>query len=265
MNADRPISPTPYPEVNAILGEVYTGARQILGDSFVGLYLYGSLATHTFDPDSSDIDFLIVTTEEIRGEKLDALVAMHARIATINSKWAIQLEGAYIPRDVLRRYDPVNAIHPHLDRDGGELSVVEFHTDWVIQRYVLREYGITIAGPPICDLIDPISADDLRQALRQLLDFWWEPMASSPAPLEHAGYRSYAIMTMCRVLYTFETGGVVPKGVACDWAQKRLGEAWSPLINLANTNRNGTSLIRVEDVCNFIRHTIQCIKSYPDP
>ncbi|MBZ0287126.1 MAG: nucleotidyltransferase domain-containing protein [Anaerolineae bacterium] len=131
MRSEAPFQPTAYPDVNAVLYQVYAGARTILGDQFVGMYLYGSLATQTFDPDSSDIDFLIVTTEEIRGEKLDALVAMHARIGTGKTKWAIQLEGAYIPRDALRRYDPTCASHPHLDRDGAILAVVEFHTDWV--------------------------------------------------------------------------------------------------------------------------------------
>jgi hypothetical protein len=127
----------------------------------------------------------------------------------------------------------------------------------VIQRYVLREHGIVIAGPPIQTLIDPITADDLRRALRLMLDVWWEPMLDNPAPLAHAGYRSYAIMTMCRVLYTFETGKVVPKGVATAWAQEQLGERWSPLIDLANRNRNGTPLVTVEAALAFIRYTIE--------
>ena len=247
---------TPYPDVNAILHEVYTGARAILGDSFVGMYLYGSLTTATFDPDSSDIDFLVVTTEEIRGDKLDALIQMHARIASSDSKWAIQLEGSYIPQDVLRRYDSRYTQHPHIDRGAGILAVLQHDTDWVVQRHVLREHGITIAGPPIQTLIDPISPDDLHHALRLMLDVWWKPMLNNPEPLQHAGYRSYAIMTMCRVLYTFEHGTVVPKGVATDWAQEYLGERWSPLIDLANRNRNGTPLVTVEAALNFIRYTV---------
>src|SRR5690349_20096824 len=194
MAMDSSIQPTPYPDVNAILHEVYTGAQAILGDSFVGMYLYGSLATATFDPDSSDIDFLAVTTEEIRGEKLNALIAMHAHIAQTDSKWAIQLEGSYIPQDVMWRYDPARTLHPHIDRGDGILSVQQHDTDWVIQRHVLREYGIVIAGPPIQTLIDPIAPDDLRDALRLMLEVWWEPMLKNPAPLQQAGYRSYAIM-----------------------------------------------------------------------
>jgi hypothetical protein len=262
MTINDSIEPTPYPDVNAILSEVYTGAREILGDLFVGMYLYGSLATATFDPDSSDIDFLVATTEEIRGEKLDALIAMHARIAQSDSKWAIQLEGSYIPRDVLLRYDPTRTLHPHIDRGDGILAVQQHDTDWVIQRYVLREYGITIVGPPMRDLIDPITPDDLRHALRLMLAVWWEPMLSNPVPLQQAGYRSYAIMTMCRVLYTYETGGIVPKGVATTWAQEQLGETWAGLIELANQSRNGTPLVTVEATLDFIHYTVERVKTY---
>lgn len=36
------IHPMPYPEINAVLHELLTGVREILGDHFIGLYLYGS-------------------------------------------------------------------------------------------------------------------------------------------------------------------------------------------------------------------------------
>ena len=42
-------SPTPYPEVNAILNVLLADVRAILGDQFVGFYLYGSLASGDFD------------------------------------------------------------------------------------------------------------------------------------------------------------------------------------------------------------------------
>jgi hypothetical protein len=264
MTINASIQPTPYPNVNTILHQVYSAAREILGDSFVGMYLYGSLATATFDPSSSDIDFLVVTTEEIRGDKFDALVEMHARIAKSDSKWAIQLEGSYIPQDILRRYDPAYTLHPHIDRGDGILAVQQYDTDWVIQRHVLREHGITIAGPPIQSLIDPITLADLRDALRLMLDVWWEPMLNNPEPLQHAGYRSYAIMTMCRVLYTFETANVVPKGTACAWAQETLNWRWYTLIDLANQNRNGTPLVTVEATRLFIAHTLEYVKDFPE-
>jgi hypothetical protein len=47
---------TPDPEVHAVLQELLSGARAIIGSRLVGLYLDGSLALGDFDPDTSDLD-----------------------------------------------------------------------------------------------------------------------------------------------------------------------------------------------------------------
>ena len=44
----QPGFPTPYPEVNTVLLDLLSQLQAILGDRFVGLYLYGSLASGDF-------------------------------------------------------------------------------------------------------------------------------------------------------------------------------------------------------------------------
>src|SRR5712692_6008792 len=97
---------TAYPAVNATLQELLTGARAILAKQFVGLYLYGSLSSGDFNPATSDIDFVVVTQGELPAESVAALEALHKRLWAESSHWAAHLEGAYIPRAALRRYDP---------------------------------------------------------------------------------------------------------------------------------------------------------------
>ena len=50
------IYPTSYPDINAVLDLLVLSVQTILGDCFVGLYLYGSLASGDFDLQRSDID-----------------------------------------------------------------------------------------------------------------------------------------------------------------------------------------------------------------
>ena len=59
------MQPTPYADVNAILADLLARVQAVLGENFVGMYLYGSLATGTFDPESSDIDFLVATQAKV--------------------------------------------------------------------------------------------------------------------------------------------------------------------------------------------------------
>src|SRR5688500_8763693 len=171
----KTISPTPYPDVNEILNFLLTNVQEILGDQFVGMYLYGSLANGDFDK-YSDIDVLIVTDGEISERTFLALQELHNRINKMDSPWAIQIEASYIPRTALRRFDPANKLHPHMDRGDDEtLHIMSHESDWMIQSHLLRERGITITGPDLPTLIDPVSPDELRQAVVDVLPLWVNP------------------------------------------------------------------------------------------
>jgi hypothetical protein len=147
--------PTPYPEANTILQELLESVMSILGSHFIGMYLDGSLMSGDFDQDS-DIDFVVVTDDDISGDLFLALPAMHEHLATIDSPFAVQLEGSYISQHGLRRFDPEHALHPNIERGNGERLKMVYHDDWwIIHRYILRERGIAIRGPAPQTLIDP--------------------------------------------------------------------------------------------------------------
>jgi len=228
--------PTPYPDVNAVLGDFLSRIQTILGDHFCGMYLSGSLALGDFAAHRSDIDFVVATDAEVSGDLLSSLRAMHARFNAGDSPWATEVEAAYIPRDALRRYDPADARHPHIERGADEtLDMDEFGSDWIVQRSILREHGIVLAGPDPKTLIDPVLPDDLRRAVAALMDEWWGPMRDDPAPLlrQHIGYQAYAVLTMCRILSTLDSGAVVSKPVAARRAQGVRGGRWAALIERA--------------------------------
>jgi len=111
--------PTQYPEVNAVLNILAPEAQEILRDQFIGMYLHGSLAYGGFDLDS-DVDFVVVTADELPDALFLKLQAMHAHIATLDSWCATQLEGSYIPRQAMQNYDPLRALHLHIDRGRNE-------------------------------------------------------------------------------------------------------------------------------------------------
>lgn len=243
------IQPTPYADVNTLLHRVLSGAQAILGDHFIGMYVEGSLACDAFDA-ASDIDFVVVTRAEITGELFGALQALHDRIASSDSPWATELEGSYISQSALRRYDMANAVHPNIERGPGErLKLVDHDAGWNIHRYLLRERGITLAGPAPRTLVDAVAPDDLRRAMRASLPNWAVRLLDTPALVQHRGYQSYIVLTVCRVLYTLQHGTVVSKRVAADWAGQYLDQRWTPLIEQAWAGRqNPQQAASPEDV-----------------
>src|SRR5215469_5000271 len=164
--------PTPFPDVNALLEDLLVALQAILGEKLLGFYLYGSLSLGDFDPKSSDVDFLSVTTEELTGKVLDQLREMHATLAASGNPYAQRLEGSYISRAALQRYDPGNAQHPTIGSDW-EFQVARHGSNWIIERHIVREHGVIVWGPSPRSLIDPVSPHELRTAVYEALEQFW--------------------------------------------------------------------------------------------
>jgi predicted nucleotidyltransferase len=251
---------TSHQEVNELLEAFTAGLRESLGDLLVGAYLFGSATTPDFARES-DVDVAVVTTDKITDDTFAALKAMHERIATIDSWCATQLEVSYIPRSAIRRYDPADALHPRLDRGKDEtLHMMRHDADWVVQRHLIREHGLVLLGPAPAMLINPVSPDDLRRAMRELLPEWLAPMLENPPDVRTRGYQSFIVLSICRILYTLEHGEVVSKKAAADWGEATLHARWTPLIRGAWIGRQdpGTAP-RAGDLTEtwaFIRYAI---------
>jgi predicted nucleotidyltransferase len=232
---------TAYPDVNEILNLLLSRVKEILGDQVIGMYLFGSLANGGFDQ-HSDIDVLVVTKAEISEDAFSALKEMHKQINKIDSPWAIQLEVSYIPQKALRRFDPANILHPHMDRGNDEtLHRMSHANDWIIQRHILRERGVIITGPDLKILIDPVSQDDLRKAVADVLPLWANPILDDPSQIDKRGYQSYCVLSLCRMLYTLKYGEIVSKHFAAEWAKENWSH-WTGLIERAWLGRQSPNL-----------------------
>ncbi|HEU5102872.1 MAG TPA: aminoglycoside adenylyltransferase domain-containing protein [Roseiflexaceae bacterium] len=245
---------TPYPDINAVLRLLLTNVQQVLGDQLVGMYLHGSLASGDFEPLTSDVDFVVVTAERLPEATVAELEVMHARLLASGMDWANKLEGTYFPRRDLRRYRSSDALYPSLNE--AKFYMGGHGSDWVIGSYILREHGLTLAGPPPQSLIDPVAPEELRQATRELLREWWAPMLEDTARLRGSDYQAYATLTMCRALYTLEHGAVVSKPAAAGWAREVLGGRRAALIERALAWRPGMQLDALDELLGLIRYTL---------
>lgn len=257
MNAN----PTPYPEVNALLEQVLAGAQSILGSRFVGMYVDGSLASGDFDQDS-DIDFVVVTREAVSAEDFAALQALHDRLSALETPWAIQLEGFYVSQALLRRHNPAHGSCPNLERGWGErLKMVQPGEVWDIHRWVLRERGIVVTGPAPQTLIDPVPPERLRAVMGPGVASWLAYILDNPASLSRRGGQSYIVLTLCRILYTLDTGAVASKPTAARWAQQNLDPRWSGLIERAWEGRHNpdenASAEEVMETLEMIREVLK--------
>jgi len=250
--------PSIFPDVNEVLNLLHSNAKEILKDQFVGMYLYGSLSSGDFNPASSDIDFLIVTTNSLSEQTIAKLEAMHKQIWATGLKWAGKLEGAFVPKDLIHRHDPNGSPCPAVNE--GKFYVAGLGSDWIIQRHIIREHGTVLAGPDPKTLIDVVSPDLIRTAIIGILNEWWFPMLEDPSWLRdhksESEYRAFAVITMCRVLHALEYGTIVSKPKAIEWALTKLDDPWKLLVDkaVAASQHNGTDII-LDETLDFIRFT----------
>jgi hypothetical protein len=250
------------PELSAVLVALLDGVRAALGPHFVGLYLQGSLAVGDFDEDS-DVDFLVAIDGALPEDRQAALGALHPRVYALDSGWAQHLEGAYVPVRDLRRYDPASPPHLFLDH-GSRVLELSDHDHSVLHRSVLRERGVTLAGPDPRQLVEPIPAGALSAEARANLVTWMAPLAADPLPLERRWRQVYTVLTVCRMLHTLTEDTVVSKLAAARWAQAALDPRWSGLIDRAWADRPHSFLkarqtadpAEVQATVAFVRHAL---------
>ena len=223
---------TPYAEVNAVLRALVDGVQAVLGPHLTGMYLYGSLSSGDFDPRSSDIDFVAVSESDFSEDQIAALEILHKELWASGMKWAAKLEGSYISRQAFWRYDPQDGPYPTVNE--GNFYLAGHGSDWIIQRHIVREHGAVLIGPPPHTLIDPVSPEDIRRGAVGVLHEWWMPiMQENPGWIEPRLYQAFAVLTMCRVLYTHHHRAIASKPVSVRWALGALDARWHGLIERA--------------------------------
>jgi predicted nucleotidyltransferase len=205
--------------------------RAVLEDYFIGMYLHGSLAIGEFDSDRSDIDFLVVTRDELPRNLITDLETMHKLLYDSGKKWTTRLEGAYMPLYAMPVHRSDGPACPLVHE--REFLVTRPDSHWVIIRHILYTQGVVIIGPPPQTFIDPVQPEQLRQAVLTLLRQNWTPWLDHPEFFTGEGYQPYVVLTMCRARYTLVHGAITTKLRAAEWAIANSDRRWTRLIKQA--------------------------------
>jgi len=223
--------PTPYPDLNAVLAELVRGVQNSLGSSFIAACLQGSFAVGDFDR-HSDVDFIVVAEEELSDRQVEALQKVHERLFNLDCPWAQHLEGSYFPKGTLRDY--IRAGEPLWYLDHGSRSLVRSdHCNTVVVRWVLREQGVTLAGPNPRSLIDPIPVATLRQETLATIRDWGQEILNIPERFSNRFYQGFIVLSYCRMLRDLHAGEIGSKRAGAEWAKVNLDPSWTGLIDRA--------------------------------
>jgi predicted nucleotidyltransferase len=258
--------PTPYTALNEVLGELVAGIRENIGEDFIGAYLQGSFALGDFDV-HSDVDFIVVIKEELSFQQVENLQRMHGQVYNLESRWAQHLEGSYFPMHILRQHTTLDDELWYLD-NGARSLIKSRHCNTALVRWVIRENGVILEGPPPRSLIDPISVETLRRGIREVITGWGQEILMKPEKYNNRFYQTFIVLSYCRMLNDLYNGYPGTKVEGAEWAKENLDPSWSPLIDRTWAGRPKPEIsVRqpadpgdFADTLRFIRYIIDIVQ-----
>ena len=258
MDIDARIIKAGGPDLGSFLALAVSSWRSALGRELTGVYVHGSLSTGAFNPRTSDIDVLVTTralTDRPANERIHEVHrAMHG---WGDDRWADRLEAMFVPAKALATSGVPRIAVLELHPDEG-FKVQPLSSDFMIQKRILRQQGITLFGPRIAKIVAPVTTGELRDAQIGTLREWWLPQLEYPGQFLKRFYQAYAVLTMCRALCLLATGEVVTKPEAASWATHGpYLEVWHPLIQSAIAYPGGVQTDQRGATLDFIRFTLE--------
>lgn len=249
----------PFRDLQTVLLALRDGVRSVLGENLVGFYIQGSFALGDGDA-YSDLDFVVVTHDDVDKAGETALNAMHGRLHDRPETWAQHLEGSYAPLALIRRPPDAREVprfaRPEGWRDpgvtggrargypflflnnGGRILVRSEHDNTNVVRWILREHGIALYGPPAAEVIDPVEREALAAEVRQAAASFANTLLSGETTLKALHLQGFTVLFYCRVLASLATGRITSKPEARLWGLNELGPRWAPLIEDAWRQRS---------------------------
>lgn len=210
------MEPTSYAEVNDLLNELLTNIKDILDEKIIGLYLEGSLVLGDFDPKTSDIDLVAILESDINDLEFENLKKMHQDFVKKHPDWNDRIEVCYISKEAinstkLKISDLVN-ISP-----GEPFHRMKSQKEWLMNWYLTREKSKTLFGLDPKEVINPISKEEFLDCVKDHVKSWGEWVGG----MKNRYAQSYAILTLCRALYSYKNADQVSKFKAADWVKNK--------------------------------------------
>ena len=238
-------------QVSALLQDLTAQLPLVLGKNLVGIYLYGSLTQRAFNPQRSDVDCIVVTQRDLSDAQFRRLGAWLERAARSNP-WTARLQMLFLIKHEVLTMDSKACLYQFgiLKRCGSDGNPI-------IWLNVL-ESGVVLFGPKPESFVPAITPELLFRALEREVGYLREEISDKPQSewRNVPSYRVYAVLTLCRILYSFRKGRIVSKQRAAKWAIKHLPEEWNELILQALKSEDPKrsarlSLIRIKQFIAF--------------
>jgi len=209
-----------------LLHNLGTQLPVILGRSLVGIYLYGSVTHRGFNPKRSDVDCLVVTRRGLSDTQFRRLGGWLAQMEKSNP-WTPRLQISFLLKDQVLTMNS-KACHYQFGvlkrgcSDGNPIVWLDY-----------QRSGKILYGSPPKTFLPDITPKIFSAALDRELTYLKEEISENRSSewRDVPMYRAYAVLTVCRILYSSEKRSIASKTAAAKWVLRKWPGRWTKIIN----------------------------------
>ena len=207
-------------------------SKNILQENLVGIYLHGSAAMGCFNPDRSDLDFIIVIEKPMSD---DTKRAYMETVVKYNAQGPAKgIEMSVVLRDVCKPFVYPTPYELHFS--AGHLEWYEEDPEEYIREMngtdkdlaahftIIFKRGRCLYGAPIKEVFAEVPERDYTDSI------WFDV---ENAAEEITEYPTYLILNLARVLAYKEEGLVLSKKEGAEWASDKLPSEYRQLLRNA--------------------------------
>lgn len=220
-----------------------------LGTNLVGIYIHGSLALQSFNPNSSDIDVIVLLNDKI---DVDTKFQLVKELLGLSNNPA-PIEISFITKEAIMPWKHPTPFELHSSEywreryeervaaeDKNFWSDASVDSDLACHLTLIHKKGICIYGLAIAEAFSEIPEKDFRSSIVSGVDHALSSLTTTPV---------YGILTLCRVLSYLEAGEILSKREAGIWACSIIPENLRYIVRSAVEVYEGTKseLVEIND------------------
>ncbi|MBS4177460.1 aminoglycoside adenylyltransferase domain-containing protein [Lederbergia citrea] len=221
-------------DIEAYIKKIVKVFVEEINDDLVGVYLHGSLAMGCFNPNRSDVDILVVVTEEL---PINIKKSIINKLLKLTKGKRNQLEMSIILERYVKDFVyptpfELHYFHPQYLQDENFICGGEGSADPDLAGHMMVTYhrGVTLVGRNIKDVFLPI---EKRFYLDSIIN------DIKDAPQEIKGNPIYFALNLCRVMQFLKEEKVSSKREGGEWGKSQLPEGYKEIVSQCLNVYNG--------------------------
>lgn len=236
-----------------LLQELKEGYISILGNNLVGIYIHGSVAMGCYNPEKSDVDFLVIVKDKMSVDTKKKIICL---LLELSDKYPVKgLEMSIILQSVIDNFVHPTPFELHYsngwkkdyEEDKADYSKEDEDRDLAAHITVTINRGFCLYGKKIKEAFKPIPEKYYIDSLMYDLENIKNNILENPV---------YNILNLCRILQYLKTKKVASKLEGGNWALKTIPAKYWEIVNKAtaiyqqnekNINWNDTDLKEYAD------------------